>query len=60
MSMPMRSMSFSRTSMVESFGARSCICFTFVSRVSALANLTGISCCAGVERRHLAAASGFR
>ena len=57
--MPMRSMSFSRTSMSESLGARSFICLTLVSRVSALANLTDGSCCAGLRCATLAAASGL-
>jgi hypothetical protein len=53
-------MSFSRTSMLESLGARSWCCFLFVSRVSALANFTCISCCAGLSGATFAAASGLR
>ncbi len=46
--------------MEESFGPRSCICFTLVSRVSALAKVTDGSYCAGLRCATLAAASGLR
>ena len=52
-------MSFSRTSMLESFAARSRICLTLVSRVSALANFTDGSYCAGLRSATFAATSGF-
>ena len=58
--MPMRSMSFSRTSIVESIAARSCICFTLTSRVSWFANCTLGSYCAGLRCATLAATSRLR
>ncbi len=57
--MPILSMSFSRTSMLESFAARSRICLTLVSRVSALANFTEGSYCAGLRSATFAATSAF-
>jgi hypothetical protein len=52
-------MSFSLTSIEESLGARSRICFWLVSRVSALANLTFGSYCAGLRSATFAATSGL-
>ena len=45
--------------MLESLGARSFICLTLTSRVSALAYFTDGSYCAGLRGATCAATSGF-
>ena len=59
MSTPMRSMSFRRTAMSDSFGARSCICLTLTSRVSALAYFTDGSYWPGLRWATFAETSGL-